>query len=66
MYKTLFHKSGHILVNCYYSLMFVVPTMQKLCLYLETLTQWEEFGKQLLPKDKGHMLEVRVWLHYWL
>ena len=38
--------------------MFIVPTMQKLGIYLEKVTDWEAFGYQLLPEDKEHLIEV--------
>lgn len=37
---------------------FSEPTMQKLGFYLERVTEWEAFGYQLLPEDKGYLVEV--------
>ena len=37
---------------------FLVPTVQKLELYLEKVTDWEAFGYQLLPEEKEYLLEV--------
>ena len=45
---------------------FLVPTIQKLELYLEKVTDWEAFGYQLLPEEKEYLLEVTACTHYYL
>ena len=45
---------------------FLVPTIQKLGLYLEKVTDWEAFGYQLLPEAKEHLIEVTTCTHYYL
>ena len=32
--------------------------MQKMGIHLEKVINWEAFGYQLLPEDKGHLIEV--------
>ena len=29
-------------------------------IYLEKVTNWEEFGYQLLPEEKEHLMEVNI------
>ena len=45
---------------------FLVPTIQKLGLYLEKVTDWEAFGYQLLPERKEHLMEVATCTHYYV
>ena len=40
-------------------IIIVVPTIQKMGLYLEKVTDWEAFGYQLLPENKEYLMEVR-------
>ena len=41
-------------------IIIVVPTIQKMGLYLEKVKDWEVFGYQLLPENKEHLVEVHV------
>ena len=41
-------------------LLFTVPTIQKLSIYLEKVTDWETFGYQLLPEDKEQVIQVQI------
>ena len=43
---------------CLYICFMIVPTMQKLGSFLEKVMDWEEFGYQLLPEDKEHLVQV--------
>ena len=45
---------------------FIVPTIQKLGLYLEKVTDWEAFGYQLLPEEKEHLMEIATCTHYYV
>ena len=45
---------------------FLVPTIQKLGMYLEKVTDWEAFGYQLLPEEKGYLMEVATCIHYYV
>ena len=38
--------------------MFVVPTIQKMSIYLENVMDWEKFGYYLLAGDKEQLIEV--------
>ena len=40
---------------------FLVPTIQKLGLYLEEVKDWEAFGYQLLPEEKEDLMEVATY-----
>ena len=42
---------------------FLVPSIKKLILYLEKVTDWEAFGYQLLPEEKEHLIGVATCTH---
>ena len=37
-----------------------MPTIQKMGVYLEKVTDWEAFGYQLLPENRKYLMEVGV------
>ena len=43
-----------------------MPTIKKLGLYLEKVTNWEAFGYQLLPEEKEDLIEVATCTHYYV
>ena len=45
---------------------FLVPSIKKLGLYLEKVTDWEAFGYQLLPEKKEYLIEVATCTHYYV
>ena len=54
------------LICVFLILHFLVPTIQKLGLYLEKVTDWEAFGYQLLPEEKEYLIEVATCTNYYV